>query len=68
MTEQSASWWGGTSHSGAEQVIVEYIVERTHHSNNQSQFWNLPQYRPYKLGLLGAGYALSYSKKGEKSS
>jgi len=27
------------------------------------QFWNLPQYRPYKRGLLGAGYVLSYSKR-----
>ncbi len=28
-----------------------------------SRFWNLPQYKPYKLGFSGAGHVLLYSKK-----
>jgi len=69
----------GTSHSGAERVIVEQnrsswsraghsgvkrvIVERRASHSKSGQFQNLPQCKPYKLGFLGAGYVISYRKE-----
>ena len=54
------------SHSGAERVIVErerVIVEWEASHSGVGRFWNLPQYKLYKLGFLGAGCVISYSKK-----
>src|SRR6266404_299848 len=52
-------------------VLISYWIESRHHNRvNESWwsrmshsgvergFWNLPQYRLYKLDLLGAGYVV----------
>ena len=36
------------------------MVEWNESQWSRSRFWNLPQYRSYKLDLLGAGYVISY--------
>ncbi len=46
-------------HDGAERIIIEWSGESWWSTVHHGQFENLPQYRSYKLDLLGASVTVS---------